>query len=401
METRVRLCGGYRWSERAARALLAILLLVGALASPAQAQFSNVRLYGELNLDFELVNGRQPDGSNPTVNRVSSNSSRFGVRGVEYLGAGNTAIFQIENYVWGDTGNNSGPNIATRETYVGLQGDWGTLRTGKFLTPYDDILPIFGNAPTLTSSILATGAIWAQGSLQKGQGGFDARLGNSIRYSTPNFSGFSGEIQYSTRDSSGNADGAIGNNGDHASELRHAYVGDLAGFYNNGPVDLGIAYEHNYNVRAPLGRNDDALSIAAAYDFGTVWNVGVRLGGVYEYLRYDTVAGSLKRNFFAVSATLSVGDGVIYAFIGRAPNGFGSAADGTQVGGLTKGPNSAATQWEISYSYPLSLRTLLYTGYVQIANQPNAGYGFYINDYPAVPQGARLNGIVFGIAHFF
>ena len=402
METRVRACRWHRVCGRAARALLSILLLAGALAPAAQAQFSNVRLYGELNLDFELVNGRQPDGSNPIVNRVSSNSSRFGVRGVEYLGAGNVAIFQIENWVYGDTGQNANSNVAARETYVGLQGDWGTFKMGKFLTPYDDIHPIFGNAPTLTSSILSTAAIWAQGPLQKGEGGFDARLGNSMRYESPNLNGFSGALQYSTRDSSGNANGAAGDNGDHPSEIRHAYVADIAAFYGNGPIDLGVAYEHNYNVRAPLGRNDDALSIAGAYDFGTLWQtVGVRLGAVYEYLRYDTPTGSLKRSFYAVSATLSVGDGVVYAFWGHSPDGFGGAVDGTQIGGLAKGPGSAATQWEVSYSYPLSPRTLLYTGYVQIANQANAGYGFNINDYPTVAQGAKLNGIVFGIAHFF
>ncbi|HXX86148.1 MAG TPA: porin [Casimicrobiaceae bacterium] len=376
------------------------MLFAGAFAPAANAQFSDVRLYGDVNLDFELVNGRQPDGSNPTVNRISSNSSRFGIRGVEYLGAGNAAVFQIENWVYADTGNNNTPNIAARETYVGLQGEWGTFRAGKFLTPYDDIHPIFGNAPTLTSSILSTAAIWAQGPLQKGQGGFDARLGNSIRYSTPNYSGLNGEIQYSTRDSSGNANGAAGDNGDHPSEMRHAYVADVAGFYNDGPVDFGVAYEHNYNVRT-TGRNDDALSIAGAYDLGTVrQNVGVRLGAVYEYLRYDTPTGSLKRNFYGVSATVSVGDGVIYAFWGHSPNGYGSATDGTQIGGLSKGPNSAATQWEISYSYPLSPRTLLYAGYVQLANQANAAYTFNVNDY-STAQGARLNGVVFGIAHFF
>jgi predicted porin len=388
-----------RWLNSECK-VLAVLLFAVLVVPPAQAQFTNVRLYGNLNLDFELVNGRQPDGANPTVNRVSSNSSRFGVRGVEYLGAGNAAIFQIESNVQADTGNAANSGIASRETFIGLQGAWGTVRMGKFLTPYDDILPIFGNAPTLTTSILSTAAIWAQGPLQKGQGGFDARLGNSIRYSSPNLGGFTGDVQYSSRDSSGNANGAAGDNGDHTSELRHANVWDVAGFYNNGPVDLGVAYERNYNIRT-TGRTDEALSIAGAYDFGTITQgVGLRIGAVYERLRYDTPTGDLTRNFYAASATLAVGDGVIYAFLGRAANGTGGAVDGTQIGGLSKGPNSAAVQWELSYSYNLSPRTMLYTGYVQLANQANAFYTFNINDYPTA-QGARLNGVVFGIAHFF
>ena len=380
---------------------LGALLFAGLVASqPAHAQFTNVRLYGNLNVDVELVNGRQPDGSNPTVNRVSSNSSRFGIRGNEYLGAGNVAIFQVESNIQADTGNGPNSGIASRETYIGVQGDWGQVKMGKFLTPYDDILPIFGNSPTLTTSILSTAAIWAQGPLSKGLGGFDARLGNSIRYETPNMGGLVGELQYSTRDSSGNANGATGDNGDHASELHHAYVASFGALYSNGPVELGLAYEHNYNIRT-TGRRDDALSVAGAYDFGTLaQGVGVRVGAVYEYLKYDTVTGPLKRNFYAVSASMSLGEGVFYAFIGRAANGSGGAVDGTQIGGLTKGPNSAATQWEISYSYNISPRTMVYAGFVQIANQANANYMFNINEYPTA-QGVRLNGAVAGIAHFF
>jgi predicted porin len=205
-----------------------ILAVASVLAiAPAHAQFSNFKLYGTLNLDLEVLNGRQTDGTNPTVNRVSSNSSRFGMRGVEYVGGGWNAIFQVESSVIADTG---GSAPGTRETFAGLQGEWGTFKLGKFLTPYDDILPIFGNAPTLTTSVLSTAALWAQGPLSKGQGGFDARLGNSIRYESPVVNGLIGEIQYSTRDSSGNADGAIGDNGDHVSELRHANVWSAGAF---------------------------------------------------------------------------------------------------------------------------------------------------------------------------
>src|SRR6266700_3570683 len=199
-----------------------IIACAAALPPAAQGQIANVRLYGNLNLDFELIRGKQQ----------------------------------------GDT--NSG-NLGGRETFVGLQGDWGTLKLGNFLTPYDDILPIFGNAPTLTTSVLSTAANWAQGPLSKLQGGFDARLGNSMRYETPPLGGFSGELQYSTRDASGNADSA--NNGDHTSELRHANVISVGAFYNKGPLDLGLAYERNNKVRF-ANASDAALSIAGGYDFG-------------------------------------------------------------------------------------------------------------------------------------
>jgi predicted porin len=376
---------------------LAMLLLIGGVGlSPlAQAQFANVSLYGSMNLDVELVNGTLSDGSNPSIVRVSSNSSRFGLRGHEYLGRGQVAIFQLESSVLADTG---GSALATRETYVGLQGDWGTVKLGIFLTPYDDIHTIFGNSPTLTTSILSTAALWAQGALSKSEGGFDARLGNSIRYETPPLEGFSAALQFATRDTSGDPNG--GDNGDRLSELRHANVISGGAFYNKGPLDLGIAYERNYRIR-PTGPTDGALSLTGGYDFGAIAsNVGLRVAGVYERLRYDTPSGSLMRDFYGLSGTVAVGDGNFYAFWGKAADGKGSAIDGTTIGALVKGPDTSSQQWELSYSYNLSLRTMLYAGWVKIDNRPNAAYSFNINPYPVAP-GARPSGVVLGIAHFF
>jgi predicted porin len=378
---------------------LVALIIAGAAALPhtAHAQIANVTLYGDLNLDLEFVSGKQLDGSNPTVSRVSSNTSRFGIRGQEYLGAGQVAIFQLESSVQADT---SGGTIAGRETFIGLQGDWGTVKAGNFLTPYDDILPIFGNTPTLTTSIFSTAAIWAQGPLSKLQGGFDSRLGNSIRYETPLLDGFSGELQYATRSTDTDDAAIVANSGDHESGLRHANVVSMGAFYSKGPLDLGVAYEENHKVRFP-NANDYALSVAGGYDFGTLANgIGLRIGAVYERLKYDTFTGDLKRDFWGVSATVPVGGGSFYAFWGRAGNGTGGAVTGTQVGGLSKGPDSSAVQWEVSYTYSLSLRTIVYAGYVQINNAANAGYTFNINPYPTT-VGARLPGVVFGMAHFF
>src|SRR5882672_1062021 len=148
---------------------LVAVAVAGVLAAPlaAQAQTANVTLYGRLNMTYELVTGKQADGSNPNVSRLSSNSSRLGVRGTESLGGGLNAIFQIESNVSGDTGNTSSSGFASRETFVGLQGAWGTFKVGKFLMPYDDLHPIFGSVPTFTTSILNTAAIWANAPFTK------------------------------------------------------------------------------------------------------------------------------------------------------------------------------------------------------------------------------------------
>src|SRR2546426_6072596 len=373
---------------------LVALAVAGAFALPvaAQAQTANVTLYGRLNIDLEFINGKQPDGSNPTVNRVSSNSSRLGVRGTESLGGGLNAIFQIESAINGDT--NAG-NLGGRETFVGLQGSWGKATVGRFLMPEDDLHPIFGNAPTLTTSILSTAALWAQGPFDKGSGGFDARTGNSIRYDTANLSGFTAALQYSTRDSSGNASSQsaacatppspAGDNGDHCQELRHAYVVGGNVIYSNGPLVAAVAFEHNHKVRG-ASLNDTDWTVTGAYDLGTIMRgFGLRLAGVYEHTKYETPTGDLKRDFWGVSGTVPLGGGQLYAFWGRAGKGKGSAADTEVVGGLVHGGDTKADQWELTYSYNLSPRTLLYAGYVKIRNDARAQYSFNINPYTIRP----------------
>ena len=167
---------------------LVALAVAGVLSAPlaAQAQTANVTLYGRLNLDVEAVETRIADGSKPKLYRVSSNSSRLGVRGTESLGGGLNAIFQLESSISGDAG---GGTLAGRETFVGLQGGWGTVKIGNFLAPYDDIHPIFGNVPTLTTSILSTAAVWAQGPVAKGRGGVDARRRHTIPDHSPHIAG--------------------------------------------------------------------------------------------------------------------------------------------------------------------------------------------------------------------
>ena len=376
---------------------LVAVIVAGVLAAPlaAQAQTANVTLYGRLNLTAEVVSAEQSDGTKGNYFRVNSNSSRLGVRGTESLGGGLNAIFQIESSINGDS---SGGTLAGRETFAGLQGGWGTIKLGNFLAPYDDIHPIFGNVPTLTTSILSTASVWAQGTLAKTAGGFDARLGNSVRYDSPKVGGFTGSVQISQYDTSGGY-------GTDAQQRSHAYVMSTGGFYNNGPLQVGLAYEANNNVRG-AGLDDYGLSLAGAWNFGAF-----RLGGVWERLKYDVPSGDVHRDYFGISGTFNLGPGQIYAYVAQAQDGKGSACDINEVGctraagavgGVARGNNTSATEWELSYTYPLSKRTLTYVGYHQIDNDENAGYNFNINPITGTTAaGFKPKGFVVGLVHFF
>jgi predicted porin len=416
---------------------LVALAVAGVLAAPlAQAQTANVTLYGRVNLDVELVKGQiynnnvtQPAScnktlnqggcitTNPTVYRESTNSSRFGLRGTESLGGGLNAIFQVESSI---NPAQSGGTLAGRESFVGLQGGWGTFKMGRFLTPYDDIHPIFGNVPTLTTSILSTAELWAQGFLSTNTGGFDDRVASSVRYDTPNLSGFTASFQYGEQGTNYADPGTT----IKTPTVNNARIFSANALYNNGPISLGVAYTGNDGVRgralvatppaaAPAGTSntgkqlkDYAFSVAGAYSFSIL-----RVGAVYELLKYDNgglAGGDLKRNFWGASLTGNLGPGQMYVFYGQANNVTGSAPDYARVGGMVKGPSSRATQYEVSYTYPLSKRTLTYVGYNKINNRDNAAYNFNINPYNPTAADASYNtpggdpgGLVFGLVHFF
>jgi predicted porin len=362
--------------------LSSLLAAIAAAASAgAQAQSANLTLYGRINLDLELVRGTTSTGSPPVVDdgwvtRLSSNSSRFGLRGSESLGGGLTAIFQIESSVSADAG---GGTIAGRDTWIGLRGEWGTVRFGYLKTPYDTVNGVMGNTTTFTSSILDTESVWGNGS-SLASGGFPYRAPNSVRYDFPGryIEGLNWGAQYSFTES---------------NSTRGTF--SFGGTWTSGPWQLGGVYQYNNGARA-ADLNDWGYSVAGAYDFGIF-----RLAGVWEQIRYDTPSGSLKRNFWGVSGTLDIGPGQLYAWYGNGGDGSGGAAAGTRVGGLAKGPDTSADHYEISYTYPLSKRTSVYAGYVKIDNDDNASYNFATNAIGNLAVGGKPEGFLVGMCHNF
>src|SRR5664279_2003465 len=216
---------------------LVALALAGAAALPlaAQAQTAQVTLYGRANVDLEFVKGQQADGSNATVFRVSSNSSRFGLRGTESLGNGLTAFFQVENSVnWDGNPSLSGAaanagTIANRETFVGIQGSYGQIWFGRALSPYDDSsIPWAPNVLNYNTGLANTASLWGNNSNGGGNpvsGSYDDRYSNSIRWNSATMNGFTAEVQFASLKNTG-----------------HGWALIPGLFYNNGPIQANIVW---------------------------------------------------------------------------------------------------------------------------------------------------------------
>lgn len=196
---------------------LVVVALAGAMAFTAAS--AETVLYGSIRLGAEVQkNHFNKEGElNKRGLQMEDFGSRLGLKGSEDLGNGTKVIYQLE---WGFNGMNgdaTGEGFKNRLAYIGLTGDWGTVALGRQNNPFTESL----NAGTIadefngnyTSALrIATGAVFAtpyagvnvntdaQGAVTGfkkpssddiGFDSMDTRVGNSIAYVSPSFSGFS------------------------------------------------------------------------------------------------------------------------------------------------------------------------------------------------------------------
>lgn len=182
---------------------LVALALFGAFASVAQAQ-SSVVIYGSLDANINKV-------TNTTVSMGQSDNNKLGFKGVEDLGNGLKALFQLEARFNPDTGTveNVGRPLFQGESRVGLQGAFGTIRLGRGLTAFQASSGAFepwsgrGNGGVgfqsdlqvagFNTDPLAVGVTAPAGSSRN-------RFANAAFYNSPVFSGFQANVSVATKE---------------------------------------------------------------------------------------------------------------------------------------------------------------------------------------------------------
>jgi predicted porin len=109
-------------------------LAVGAtLLTPALAMAADVKIYGRAHVSLDYLD----DGADYNEVGLSSNSSRLGFKAEQELENGMTVFGQIEQEINFASGSaNDEVEFATRDTFVGLKGDFGQARIGRFDSPF-------------------------------------------------------------------------------------------------------------------------------------------------------------------------------------------------------------------------------------------------------------------------
>ncbi|GEM_PF-46660 len=387
--------------------------LVAGFASVAHAE-SSVTLYGvvdggvgysqtktTLDGDFYALNGAYVGSFSGTaktskagVTSGNQSGNRWGLKGVEDLGNGTSAIFQLESgFSIGDGQSAQGGRLFGRKAILGLTSEsWGTLTAGRQYNVGDDFLASidpFGTGFGQAGATNVLGTSWS--------GRYDA----SIKYMTPNFSGFQAAIMWSGANSKDdldytvtNAAGAAVDWDDLSVKTRNNLI-SLGLAYNNGPIQAGLVWDHQ-KAKTTVNGNSvsntvNAWNLGFAYDFDVVklhLGVGQQKDGLirdsdggtggyndffedYDILSYGNAFGKgYRQTHWLVGLSAPVGENgkVLFSYAGAhgknldaGANGFGW--EGRRFSGdfdFAGEGKLRSNVFSLGYTHNLSKRTNIY-----------------------------------------
>lgn len=373
---------------------LIALAIAGLAAAPVFAQ-SNVTVYGVADITFENV---KADGAGTTAhsenrNRLSSNSSLIGFKGAEDLGNGLKALFQIEQ---GVTLDQSGGTFATRDSYVGLTGGFGTVVLGNLTHPIRTMGAKVDMNPGATG-IGFLGAMYETfGGVRAGSGD---RANNAAAYVSPSFAGLTGTLVYVA----GESVTPSGVGGATAELEPEAW--QVAVQYDNGPLYAGLGY-HQADDPTVLGASDNTefeiIRAAAKYTLPT----GTIIAALWDNQEASGagLGGDLERDAWSISVGQTFGAHTIHAGYAKHDELEGSLCAGGACA------NTDASMWTVGYEYALSKRTMLKAVYAKIKNESASNADFYtaaVQSNGTVPvtsalaTGADPQGFGIGLRHTF
>lgn len=321
-----------------------------ALISGAYAH-AQVTVYGEL--DAGVGQRFKEEGKGMVTN--FDGMSKWGLRGSEDLGAGWKAHFNFESASLNlTTGALNGIGGMSRQAWVGLSSDFGSVMLGRTTTPQNRIMGVFDlNGTADGSSALLHVGLAANGSF----GG--SRQNSQIQYALPKLGGLETRVAYVFKD-------------DRPASANKAFV-QAAARYQAGNWTVGAALQ---GKMSDSQGHRTGYSVGAKYDFGAVV-----VSGLYTQ-RETRLAGQ----GWGFGAALPMGNFTVGAQMAR----LQSSADSLQRG---------ATAYELFADYHFSKRTRLYANFGALN-----GKARWLNG--AVVDGSRTSSankraFATGIVHLF
>jgi len=401
------------------------LAVAGALGVPVAAFAQNVQIYGKLypELTYAKTTGATAPGTPAsqlsTIQKVApagdlkprlsqdTGNSYIGFRGSEDLGSGLKAIFQIEQNANVDA---SGANnvFASRDSFLGLTGGFGTIRLGNMDTVYKRIGDPMAILGVSSGNFVSSSNILAKpGFGSSSASSFNLRRANSLAYESPTFGGVQILAQWSPDE--GRFASAAGL---PSTTEKNAYLTSVGAKFEMGGLYLALANERHRdtfggsaNVPTAIANPTDGSTVhsmdmstraSASYEIG-----GTKFGGDFattEYKEDGAATGHFERykhNTWLVGVQQKVGNITAALNYGSASAGTCSLAGGAacSTGGL-EGKLIAA-----GLGLSLSKRTLLFALAAWLNNGDSATYNNLTN--ADAPVGGDITQFALGVSHSF
>lgn len=275
----------------------AIALIQGALSYPVIAD--PIKVYGKVNASVQVT-----DDGLESFTELKSNASLFGVKGELDLDSGVKVFYKIEWDV-DITDSSDSDNIKSRDQYLGLTGEFGSVILGRKNTGLRNL----SNPVDVFNFYEADlKGLW------KGEN----RLSDSLSYISPNLHGFSVELNYVAEESKES----------DSSLTASVYYGDKT--FKKSKWFAGVARESGvkgYDIQRAVAKTklgNWGLGVIAHQQKNI--SSGKADSGVTFSTSYSINKWKLKAQHQSLAEQNSIGFGIDYK-LGKSTKAYGFYAD--------------------------------------------------------------------------
>lgn len=304
--------------------LVKVSLIAAAVASafPLSAM-ADVTVYGRANVSIDYLD----DGADYGEANISSNSSRLGFKAEKKTESGITGFMQIEGEITYNQGNSL---LSSRDTFVGIKGNFGSVRVGKFDTPF--------KAARGPANLFGDQLGDMRNLTRVGDARFDERTENTLHYQSPTFSGFNVNLAYSLHE------GTAATTGEKDQAISTSVT------YKGGPIEAAIAYEQ-YSEDANRGERN---AVRAAMSYKVI--DPLKLVALVQTVEHDTNS-ALNADVFGLGAE--------YAITKK------TAVKGMYIARMAEEENFDADMLTVGVEHKLDSALRVYANYSMVMNDDN------------------------------
>jgi hypothetical protein len=372
----------------------------------APAAMAEVTISGAINIGIAHIDSDEVVDTTTLVRSegvarqsLATNYSNVNITSVDDIGNGNKVVMNLQLDVGAMSNTGS---INNRNSYLGIEGGWGSFKMGTNENvyerwnyesdPLDGAMGIGGNIQMLGNTGFQGGGWFDVGNGNNpDNGSFWRRTHQTIWYNSPNWNGFTFEVDqtlsaFKTSVGGVSVDPTI-------TSLGAQFKPDGGKFFVNVGYETHKDAQANATFAGIIGggglHDATGTSVGGGFAFGAVL-----ITARYEKLEWEaaTGGGKLEREHLWGGLKWTLPGGYFGAEIGQASdadNAAGSIA------------NSGAIMFGVGYFHNLSKQSQVYVVGTQIDNDDAANYGIGAGTGSTGGLGSDHMAITLGMKHTF